>query len=552
MGYPELDRDESIILEAKNVKFKSISFDARLTTRRVILIDSRKNIIPPREILLATIWKVEAGENAIRDHLLTLTVVNNAGEKDQIVLTFPRLAGTERKRECNDWARKLQGLIRPTPAEPERTARKGSGPEPLEKHKPEIQKEMTGRHPVKKKIEVARPLSKITEPSPPLSKITEPSPPPGKITEPSRPPLVPVETSSLPSGTFCSRCGNRVPPESTFCNHCGTPVRQQVEPALARPAESSRVQVPVQPQSQITVPPQAGSAAGKQDRPIEQIIHSIEPLIEDSVPRSQPTPLVKKRAPQIVSEPDQPESTTGPVPQESQPESMPAPVVPESPAEAPPAVVWPVLHSTDSPLATVQEPVPELPESPPPTPPSATASKLPGTLAIAVLVIVVLAFIAGLIIAANFTADQPAPGVNVTPIKTTVATTPATPRPTTVRTTAPATAVSTVPAQALVPSTGIWARITYPGTYTGLIGTPGNLKDVTDTGEHLYSISTNDGIVLISVQKNDGSADKILAEVYKNGVMVKSSSTVTPRGIVEIQFDLKTLESGSANTTPAS
>ena len=93
MGYPELDRDESIILEAKNDKFKSISFDARLTTRRIILIDSRTNIIPPQEILLATIWKVEAGENAIRDHLLTLTVVNNAGEKDQIVLTFPRLAG---------------------------------------------------------------------------------------------------------------------------------------------------------------------------------------------------------------------------------------------------------------------------------------------------------------------------------------------------------------------------------------------------------------------------------------------------------------------------
>ncbi len=230
----------------------------------------------------------------------------------------------------------------------------------------------------------------------------------------------------------------------------------------------------------------------------------------------------------------------------------PAPVVPESPAETPPVVVWPVLQSTDSPLATVQEPVLELPESPPPTPPSATVSKLPGTLAIAVLVIVVLAFIAGLIIAANFTAEQPAPGVNVTPVRTALVTTPATPQPTTVQTTALTTTVSTEPAQALVPPTGTWVRVTYPGTYTGLIGTPGNLKDVTDTGEHLYSISTNDGIVSISVQKNDGSADKILAEVYKNGVMVKDSSTTTPRGILEIQFDLKSLESGSVNTTPAS
>ena len=535
MGYPELDRDESIILETKNVKFKSISFDARLTTRRIILIDSRKNIIPPREILLATIWKVEAGENAIRDHLLTLTVVNNAGEKDQIVLTFPRLAGAERKRECNDWARKLQGLIHPASAEPEQPVREGSGQEPPEKHKPEIKRETAGRHPVKKKIEVARPLSKITEPA-----------------RTHVPPVAPVETSSLPSGVFCSRCGNRVPIESTFCNHCGTPVRQQAEPAPVRPAEVPRVQVPVPPQPQIPIPPPAGSPAGHQDRPIEQIIHSIEPLIEDSVPRSQPTPLVKKRAPQIISEPDQPESPPEPVPPESPPEYQTVPVLSESPAEAPPAVVWPVLQSSDSPLAPVQEPVLELPESPPPTPPSATVSKLPGTLAIAVLVIVVLAFIAGLIIAANFTAEPAAPGVNVTPVRTALVTSPSTPQPTTVLTTALPTAVATEPAQAPIPPTGTWVRVTYPGTYTGLIGTPGNLKDVTDTGDHLYSISTSDGIVLVSVQKNDGSADKILAEVYKNGVMVKDSSTTTPRGILEIQFDLKSLESGSVNTTPAS
>jgi hypothetical protein len=527
MGYPELDRDESIILEAKNVKFKSISFDARLTTRRVILIDSRKNIIPPQEILLAAIWKVEAGENAIRDHLLTLTIVNNAGEKDQIILTFPRLAGAERKRECNDWARRLQGLIHPTPEDQEHTIREGSGQEPGEKHKPEVQKETAGRHPVKKKIEVARPLSKITEPV--------------------RPPVVPVETSSLPSGIFCSRCGNRVPQESTFCNHCGTPVRQQPEPASARFAEVPQVQVPVPSQSPIPVPPHAGSAGEHQDRPIEQIIHSIEPLIEDSVPRTQPTPLVKKRAPQIVSEPVEPESPTEPVP----PESLAGSVQPESPAEPAPEVVWPVLQPSDSPLSTVKEPVLEIPESPPPSPPAASVSKLPGTLAIAVLVIVVLAFIAGLIIAANFSAEQPVSGVNVTPVKTNLATSQATPRPTTIRTTTVTTAVSPRPTQALIPSTGVWVRVTYPGTYTGLVGTPGNLKEVTDTGDHLYSISTTDGIVSISVQKKDGSADRILAEVYKNGIMVKNSSTVTPRGIIEIQFDLMSLQSGSANATPA-
>jgi len=62
MGYPEPDRDESIILEAKNVKFKSISFDARLTSRRIILVDSKKNIIPPQEILWQPSGKLKPGK----------------------------------------------------------------------------------------------------------------------------------------------------------------------------------------------------------------------------------------------------------------------------------------------------------------------------------------------------------------------------------------------------------------------------------------------------------------------------------------------------------
>jgi hypothetical protein len=508
MGYPELDRDESIILEAQNIKFKSISLDARLTTRRIILIDSKKNIIPPQELLLATIWQVEAGENAIRDHLLTLTVVNNAGEKDQIVLTFPRLSGAERKRECNDWAKKLQSLIHPSVTGAEPPDHPGPEREPPEKHEAPAQArgEPAGRRPVKKKIEIARPLNKIIEPGPA--------------------PLVPVETSSLPSGMFCPRCGNRVPKESTFCNHCGTPIKQSSEDAMAHIHDVPQVQIPV--------PPQTGSATGRQDRPIEDIIHSIEPLIEDSVPRTQPTPLIKRRAPQIISE-------------QVLSEPLPEPVSPEThigPAQAEPAtpVIWPVLQKTDSPLATTPEPAPEVPESPPPLPSPPPASRLPGNLAIVLIVIVILAFIAGLIIASNLSQGPTVPAANTTPVKTTPVTTPATPKPTTVKTVVMTTTIATQSTQVQIPSTGVWVRVMYPGTYTGLIGTPGDQTEVTGSGDNFYRVSTINGTVAVSVQKNDGSADKIVAEVYKNGIMVKNSSTVTPRGIVEIQVDLKSLQ----------
>jgi hypothetical protein len=520
MGYPELDRDESIILEAQNIKFKSISFDARLTTRRIILIDSKKNIIPPQELLLATIWKVEAGENAIRDHLLTLTIVNNAGEKDQIVLTFPRLSGAERKRECNEWAKKLQSLIHLSAAEVEPSAHPRPEHELPEKHEApaQVREEVAGRRPIKKKIEIVRPLNNIMEPGPV--------------------PVVPVETSSLPSGMFCPRCGNRVPKESTFCNHCGTQIKQTPEDTMAHSHDVPQVQIPV--------PPQAGSATGRQERPIEDIIHSIEPLIEDSVPRTQPTPLIKKRAPPIISEQVISESLPGTV----SPEIYTGPVPAGSQAGSATPVIWPVLQKTDSPLATPPEPAPEVPELPPlrPSPPS--ASRLPGNLAIVLIVIVILAFIAGLIIASNLSQGQMEPGANATPVKTTPVTTAATPKPTTVSTTAIPTTIPTGSTQVLVPSSGVWVRVLYSGSYTGLVGTPGNQKEVTDTGDHIYSISTGEGIVAVSLQKNDGSADKIVVEVYKNGVLVRSGSTITPKGIVEIQLDLKSLQSGSVNATP--
>jgi len=97
----------------------------------------------------------------------------------------------------------------------------------------------------------------------------------------------------------------------------------------------------------------------------------------------------------------------------------------------------------------------------------------------------------------------------------------------------------------MIPPTGVWVRASYPGSYIGLIGTPGNQLEVSGNGDKFYPISTSDGIVAAALQKKDGSGDKIILEVYKNGVMLKRESTVTPKGIVEIQLDLKTVPGAS-------
>jgi hypothetical protein len=132
----------------------------------------------------------------------------------------------------------------------------------------------------------------------------------------------------------------------------------------------------------------------------------------------------------------------------------------------------------------------------------------------------------------------------VTPTPTTMPRTPVTPLIT--------TRVTPAQVTVLIPQNGVWVRVTYPGMYTGSIGMPNDLHVSTDSGDHFYQISTTNGTVAVALQKTDGSSDKLNVEIYKNGVLVKQDSTIAPKGILEFQFDLKSVSSGGTNsTTPA-
>ena len=523
MGYPELDQDESIILETRNVKFKSISLDAILTNKRIILIDNKKNVLPPQDIPLASIRIVEMGENAIRDPFLLLILSTVTGEKHQLVITFSRLAGAERKRECNEWVKKLDSLREamipdsypadiPVLAEEPEIPPEVPAPAPAPAPAP-TRTVIAGTRPVKKKIEISRPLSKIIEKSPV-------SP-------------VPVETSSLPSGTFCSRCGNRVPLNSTFCNHCGTPIVHVPEKAAAPQPSAPSVKVMIQPP--------VSSPAEQQNRPIDRVIHSIEPLIEDSVPRTQSAPLVQKNAPEHKAEPP-----------------LPAPPVPASPVPEPqedptPQVNWPVLSTAGSPMVPAEEAKAADPEIPPPPPAPVPEGRKPDYRMIALVGVAIIAIIIGIVLLPGLT-SSPAGGTGSN-LTTTAITTPATPYPTTIpKTPVPVITATIAPAQVtvLIPQNGVWVRVTYPGTFTGSIGMPNDLHASTDSGDRFYQISTTNGTVAVSLKKTDGSSDKLNVEIYKNGVLVKQASTIAPKGELEFQFDLKTVSSGGTNaTTPA-
>nr|WP_319375890.1 zinc-ribbon domain-containing protein [uncultured Methanoregula sp.] len=533
MAYPDLYNDESVLLNALNVKVKSVTFEAVLTTKRLILVDSKKHLIAPQEILLATLRNVESGENAIRDPTITLSLITNSGATRQMILTFFKASGGDRRRECDEWIRLLKQNISPTFQQTVHASHDIPPPEPAPEFVPQPEApptpriEITNAPQPKKKIEIARPIMKIVENPPSMPK--------------------PVETTSLPVGSFCNRCGNRVPPESAFCNRCGTPVVRdpdQVPPAEPAPEAAAPVITPpvspppsAIPQLHVPIPPPVfGSAAGeRKERPIEQVIHSIEPLIEDSVPRTEPAPLIQRPVSTLVT-PAQPA------------EPAPEPAAHAEPAPAPDSgnVQWPVITPAGGEAPAPAPAVPETPAPvPPPAPPARKASGRKKVIAIALAAIIILAIIGSAILFMNPQGTTPATATptTATTIPTTAPAVTATATPTeTVAVIAPVATpmqTTTTAAQQVIPSSGVWIRIIYPGIYSATFGTPGAESTRTDTGDHVYQVFTSTGIVVASVQKVDASGQEIQVEVYKDGNQVAKKSTTAPKGIVEIQADLK-------------
>ncbi|HXX54941.1 MAG TPA: zinc-ribbon domain-containing protein [Methanoregula sp.] len=508
---------------------KSVPFEAILTNERLILVNSRDTLMPPQYLPLAAVMSMDTGENAIRDPTITFSVATEVGSTRQMVLTFSRQSGGERRRECDEWVKVLRERLGSFSGLPIHTGAPAFEPVPAPQAPPVAQPAGLGSLTGKKRIEVARPMKKIIE--------TVPAP------------QKPKETTSLPQGSFCSRCGSRVPPDSAFCNRCGTrvagPLDQVTTPAPQQEPGVQQVPVPV-PNIVTPIP-------GK-ERPIEDVIHSIEPLIEDSKPRTQPAPLVPSRhdtavppgaaADKATQAPAAPAETD---PTKKNLDLFSNILIPSQPAAAEEAPGVAANAGAGSPAFPPEAAAPSFPERQFPV-------KKPRFLLYAVIAVVVIAIIAGgFLLMKNGGGETP----EVTPTPT-MATTAATPVQTTAAPTATAPPVTTssaptqapTPPPAAVPQTGVWIHVSYGGSYTGSYGTPGYEKDVTDSGDHVYQVPTLTGIVVATFTKNDGSADPILVEVYKNGVVVASKKTSAPKGTDEIQVDLKAAAAPTPSATP--
>jgi len=292
MGDPELRSDENILLRTPGVYVKSIPFEGILTNKRIILVDRATNLLPQKEIPLVTLKDIEAGENAIRDQIIKLSVMTRSGEKRQMILTFSRQAGGNRIKERDAWLKVLKEntastfdqVIRkviPGLEQAPRKRERSVSPRIEVKSSPNIQNPpVLGKTPGKKELDGIPPVKKIIEISPP-----PPSPVPGKKG---------FETSSLQLGTYCSRCGNRVPDDSGYCNRCGSRIfvpGNRVKSAL--------------PPAVVSQPPER--EAETNIRLIEKDTGTIEPLIDPAAERIPQQPLWA-----VQQEPKTPEPVSSP------------------------------------------------------------------------------------------------------------------------------------------------------------------------------------------------------------------------------------------------
>ena len=90
-----------------------------------------------------------------------------------------------------------------------------------------------------------------------------------------------------------------------------------------------------------------------------------------------------------------------------------------------------------------------------------------------------------------------------------------------------------------IPSTGIWIRVMYPGTFIGTVGNPGYLFQVYGSGDKFYKTLRSDGFIQATVRKRDYSGDTLTVEVYVNGSMIAHRAVAKPMGEINLLIDAK-------------
>jgi len=485
MGDPSFNSDERVLIRTPGIHVKSIPFEGTLTTRRIILTDRVKNILPSKDIPLATIQRVGVGVNALQDPILNISVIPHPGETRQMVLTFSRQEGGNRVGERDEWARLIQDYLTGSQAPQSRAPQAHPAPPRYAVGNPPVP-------PVHTRVQDTVP------PAPGYGAAKTPAPAPARASPP------PPE-SAQPSGetVFCTRCGNRVAVNSKFCDRCGTPI---VAPADMRKTAPAPQQPPQRPAAPAPVAPPVYAPPAPAARVPE------EPAYQAPAPVYTPPPAPSP-ARQTV-----PRAAAEAAPQKAAKKSFLSGIFGSSNAQKP---------------APAQKPRPPAPD------PRLRKSRMPGKKmiigGIVILVLIAVVAAAAIFVLPNLSSGLPTGG---SPSSGGSSIFGGSSEPSTLKT-ADADSIKVKETTAVsVPVTGVWVRINYMGSYKGTYGMPSDLQTAEESGDRLFEVVNGTGTIKATMEKKDSSSKRdLVVEIYKDGKLLKSGKVTEAFGKVSISAD---------------
>jgi hypothetical protein len=90
------------------------------------------------------------------------------------------------------------------------------------------------------------------------------------------------------------------------------------------------------------------------------------------------------------------------------------------------------------------------------------------------------------------------------------------------------------PVQPVIPTSGVWVHVAYPGNYTGTLSANGRTQEIDAAGDQIVQLVMKNGNIDGILEKADGSAGRMEIVVYNDGSVVSIANTSAPRGVVEI------------------
>ncbi len=110
---------------------------------------------------------------------------------------------------------------------------------------------------------------------------------------------------------------------------------------------------------------------------------------------------------------------------------------------------------------------------------------------------------------------------------------PATVTPATTRIATPIPSLPVSP----VPQVGVWVRVNSTAYYMGNFGNPGQMQQISGTGDYFYKVLRSDQPVQVSIQKQDNSGALLAVAIYRDGTLVGTRSVTSPLGTVYLLID---------------